>query len=156
MSHQEEKVLCQLTHQPGISGLAAVLNKTLTQFDVMWTGSWTFLPYCLSKDMNTGQYVHIGQQFQLSLTILRDKLLVSICRPVLLLQVFSIIDHLSLNIYLSGIFSWYWITWKKNFQIIVIYCINFWPLKLTSAYRVRGLHISYFKYQVYAENFAKV
>ena len=60
--------------------------------------------------MNIGQYVHIGQQFQLSPTILRDKMLERIYRPVLLLQVFSIIDHLSLNIYLSGMFSWYWIT----------------------------------------------
>ena len=33
--HQEEKVLCQLTHRPGMSGLARVLNKTLIQFDVM-------------------------------------------------------------------------------------------------------------------------
>ena len=35
LSHQEEKVLSQLTHRSGISGLAAVLNKTLIQFDVM-------------------------------------------------------------------------------------------------------------------------
>ena len=33
--HQEDKVLSQLTHRPGISGLAGVLNKTLIQFDVM-------------------------------------------------------------------------------------------------------------------------
>ena len=35
LSHQEEKVLSQLTHRPGISGLAGVLNKTLIQFNVM-------------------------------------------------------------------------------------------------------------------------
>ena len=35
LSHQEEKVLSQLTHRPGISGLAGVLNKTLIQFDVI-------------------------------------------------------------------------------------------------------------------------
>ena len=35
LSHQEEKLLSQLTHQPEISGLAGVLNKTLIQFDVM-------------------------------------------------------------------------------------------------------------------------
>ena len=35
LSHQEEKVLSHLTHQPGISGLAGVLNKTLIQFNVM-------------------------------------------------------------------------------------------------------------------------
>ena len=35
LSHEEEKVLSQLTHRPGISGLAGVLNKTLIQFDVM-------------------------------------------------------------------------------------------------------------------------
>ena len=34
-SHQEDEVLSQLTHRPGISGLASVLNKTLIQFDVM-------------------------------------------------------------------------------------------------------------------------
>ena len=39
LSHQEEKVLSQLTHRPGISRLAGVLNKTLIQFDVMETGS---------------------------------------------------------------------------------------------------------------------
>ena len=35
LSHQEEKQLSQLTHRPGISGLASVLYKTLFQFDVM-------------------------------------------------------------------------------------------------------------------------
>ena len=35
LSYQEEKVVTQLTHQPGINGLAGVLNKTLIQFDVM-------------------------------------------------------------------------------------------------------------------------
>ena len=35
LSHQEEKVLSQLTHRPIISGLAVVLNKILIQFDVM-------------------------------------------------------------------------------------------------------------------------
>ena len=35
LSYQEEKVLSQVTHWPGISGLAGVLNKTLIQFDVM-------------------------------------------------------------------------------------------------------------------------
>ena len=35
LSHQEEKVLSQLIHRPGISGLDGVLNKTLFQFDVM-------------------------------------------------------------------------------------------------------------------------
>ena len=30
LSHQEENVLCQFTHRPGIMGLAAVLKKTLT------------------------------------------------------------------------------------------------------------------------------
>ena len=35
LSHQEVKVLSQLTHRPGISGLAGVLNKTLIQFNVM-------------------------------------------------------------------------------------------------------------------------
>ena len=35
LSDQEEKLLSQLTHQPEISGLAGVLNKTLIQFDVM-------------------------------------------------------------------------------------------------------------------------
>ena len=49
---------------------------------------------------------------------------------VLLLQVCSIIDHLSENITLSVMFSWYWITWKKIFQTKAIYQINFWPLKL--------------------------
>ena len=34
-SHQEEKVLYQLTHRPRISGLAGLLNKTLIQIDVM-------------------------------------------------------------------------------------------------------------------------
>ena len=130
LSHQEEKVLSQLTHRPIISGLAVVLNKILIQFDVMWTGSWIFLPFCLSQDMNIGQYVHIAQQFQLCITILREDLLDSTLRSVLLLQVCSIIDHLSLNITLSGMFSWYWITWKNNFQTIAICQINFWPLQL--------------------------
>ena len=35
LSHQEEKVLSQLTLWTGISALAGVLNKTLIQFDVM-------------------------------------------------------------------------------------------------------------------------
>ena len=35
LSHQEEKVLSQLIHRPGTSGLAGVLNKTLIQFNVM-------------------------------------------------------------------------------------------------------------------------
>ena len=35
LSHQEEKVLSQLTLRTGISALAGVLNKTLIQFDVM-------------------------------------------------------------------------------------------------------------------------
>ena len=35
LSHQEEKVLSQLTHWPGISRLAGALNKKLIQFDVM-------------------------------------------------------------------------------------------------------------------------
>ena len=35
LSHQEEKVLSQIIHWPGISGLAGVLNKTLIQFDVL-------------------------------------------------------------------------------------------------------------------------
>ena len=35
LSDQEEKVLSQLTHRPGIRGLAGVLNKTMIQFDVM-------------------------------------------------------------------------------------------------------------------------
>ena len=35
LSHQEEKVLSQLTHRPGIGSTAGVLNKTLIQFDVM-------------------------------------------------------------------------------------------------------------------------
>ena len=35
LSHQEKKVLSQIIHRPGISGLAGVLNKTLIQFDVM-------------------------------------------------------------------------------------------------------------------------
>ena len=33
--HQEEKVLSQLTHRPGIGSIAGMLNKTLIQFDVM-------------------------------------------------------------------------------------------------------------------------
>ena len=106
LSHQEERVLSQLTHRPRISRLADVLNNTLIQFDVIWTRTWTFLPFCLSQDMNIGQYVHIGQQFQLSITILREDLLESTRRLVLLLQVCSIIDHFSLNITLSGMFSW--------------------------------------------------
>ena len=35
LSYQEEKVVTQLTHEPGINGLDGVLNKTLIQFDVM-------------------------------------------------------------------------------------------------------------------------
>ena len=35
LSHREEKVLSQLTHRPGISELAGVLNEILIQFDVM-------------------------------------------------------------------------------------------------------------------------
>ena len=35
LSHQEEKVLSQLTLRTGISALAGVLNKKLIQFDVM-------------------------------------------------------------------------------------------------------------------------
>ena len=35
LSHQEEQVLSQIIHRPGISGLAGVSNKTLIQFDVM-------------------------------------------------------------------------------------------------------------------------
>ena len=35
LSRQEEKILSQITHRPGISGLAGVLNKTLTQFGVL-------------------------------------------------------------------------------------------------------------------------
>ena len=35
LSHQEENVLSQFTHRPGIMGLAGVLKKTLTQFNVM-------------------------------------------------------------------------------------------------------------------------
>ena len=130
LSHQEEKVLSQIIHWPGISGLAGVLNKTLIQFDVLWTGCWTFLSFCLSQDINIGQYVHIGQQSQLCMTILREDLLESTRRSILLLQVCSIVDHLSLNITVSGMFGWYWITWKKNLQTIAICQINFWPLKL--------------------------
>ena len=39
LSHQEEKVLSQIIHRSGISGLAGVLNKMLIQFNVMRTGS---------------------------------------------------------------------------------------------------------------------
>ena len=39
LSHQEEVILAQLTHQLGISGLTTVvLNKTLFRFDVMLNG----------------------------------------------------------------------------------------------------------------------
>ena len=107
--HQEVKVPSQHTHWPGISGLAGVLIKMLIQFAVMRTGSWTFLPFCLSQDMNIGQHVHIGQQPQLCITILREDLFKSTRRSVLLLQVCSIIDHISLNITLSGMFNWCWI-----------------------------------------------
>ena len=34
-SHQEDNLLSQLTHRPGIRGLGGVLNKMLIQFDVM-------------------------------------------------------------------------------------------------------------------------
>ena len=69
-----------------------------------------FLAFCLSQDMNIGQYIHIGQQLQLCIAIFKEDLLESTRRSVLLLQVCSIIDHLSLNIILSGMLSWYWIT----------------------------------------------
>ena len=38
----------------------------------MWTGSWTFLPFCPSQNINIGQYVHAGQQFRFSKTTLRE------------------------------------------------------------------------------------
>ena len=50
--HQEENVLTQIPHWPGIGGLANVLNKTQIQFEVILTGSWTFLPF--SYHMNIG------------------------------------------------------------------------------------------------------
>ena len=98
LSHQEEKVHSQIIHRPGISGLADVLNKKVdpVRCNVNWI--LDFLAFCLSQDMNIGQYVHIGQQFQLCITTLREDLLESTRRSVLLLQVCLIIDHLSLNI----------------------------------------------------------
>ena len=35
VSSRKEGTLSQLTHRPGISGLAGVLSKTLIQFDLM-------------------------------------------------------------------------------------------------------------------------
>ena len=67
-----------------ISELAGVLNKTLIQFGVMWTGSWTFLPFCLNQDLNIGQYENIDQQFQFCITTLREDLLRNTRRSVLL------------------------------------------------------------------------
>ena len=113
-----------------ISGFAGVLGNNLIQFDVMWTGSWTFLPFCLSQDMNIGKYKHTDQQFLYCITTLREDLLGNTRRSVLLLQVCSIIDHLSLNIALSGMFNFYWFTWRSNFQKIAICQINLWSLKL--------------------------
>ena len=78
-------------------------------------GSWTFLPLCLSQDMNIGQYVNIGQQFQLCVTILRQELLESTHRSILWLQGRSIIDHLSLNITLSGTSVVAGLPEKRNF-----------------------------------------
>ena len=80
--------------------------------------------------MNIGQYVHIGQQFQLCITTLREDLLEITHRSVLWLPECSIIDHLSRNITLSVMFSWCWITWKRNFQPIAICQINFLGLKI--------------------------
>ena len=104
--------------------------------------------------MNIGQYVHIGQQFQLCVTILREDLLESTDRSVLWLQGCSIIDHLSLNKFPSGMFSWCWITWKKElpnksdfpdklltFKVTML-------LALRSASRVRALHILVTRFMV--------
>ena len=108
----------------------------------------------MSQDINIGQYVHMRQQFQLCITILKEDLLESIHRSVLWLQGCSIIDHRSLNITLSGMFSWCWITWKKNFQTIVILSDKFFTFKvtmslaLTSASKVKRLHILDTKFMV--------
>ena len=135
-----------------------MLNKRLIRFDVMWTESWTYLHFCLSQDMIIGQYVHIGQQFQLCITTLTEDLLESTQRPFLLLQVCSKKDHLRLNVTLSGILSWYFIYLKKNFQTTatVICQVKFWPLKLLCYWPVIGFDISTqskrsssFRYQVY-------
>lgn len=44
------------------------LKKTFIRFHVMWTRFQTFFLICLSQDMNIGDYAHISQQFQLSIT----------------------------------------------------------------------------------------
>ena len=113
LSHQEEKELSQLTHRPGISGLASVLYKTLFQFDVMWTGSCTFLPFYLSQNMticthksaisvfhNNIEARHVGEHQQVR---------------SLITSVFNNRPPQPKYGMLYGMFTWCWITWKKNF-----------------------------------------
>ena len=83
-----------------------------------------FITFLFESGYEYRTILHLGQQFELYITTLRENLLESTYRLVLLLQVCSIKDYLSLDITLCEMFSWYWISCRKNFQTIVICQIN--------------------------------
>ena len=106
----------------------AELNVDLVRWDVNWI--LDLLPFLYESAYENRAICTHRSAFQLCIITLREDLSESKQRSVLLLQVCSFIHHFRPNIAWSRMFSWYWITWKKNFETLGIYLLNLCHLKL--------------------------